>query len=103
VRHLTTDGEGKIWAGTTSGFIVFDAQSKSPEEITFGHYSPAIGNVKGLKSNDIFWILCDRNKRIWMAPLGGGLAMQSNRSHPDMPGFASFTKKEGLPGDVIFR
>lgn len=101
VRHLAEDTQGHIWLASTEGILRIDAKSKTPENLTYTLFNKENDNVTGLKSNDIFWILCDHNNNIWVASLGSGLSLLKT-STPDKLAFFTQTKDDGLPSDVIF-
>ena len=103
VRCVAQDYKGNIWIGTTEGIIFLDPGRVTPSNYQFHLYNKENNNVPGLRSNDVFWILCDKNKNIWMATLGGGLSRLKNYPERNQPlEFTVFTKKDGLPSDVIF-
>jgi len=103
VRHLAKDEKGNIWAGTTDGLLFVENNGVSPDYLSISFYSKENGNTRGLRSNDIFWILSDRQNRIWMASLGGGLAQLQNYPEQNEPlRFSTLTKEDGLSSDDIF-
>ncbi|MBN1925624.1 MAG: hypothetical protein JW798_07310, partial [Prolixibacteraceae bacterium] len=100
VRHIAEDHLGNIWAGTTDGILFLSHESNS---FNFDFFSNLTGNVKGLNSNDIFWIYPGKDKSIWMASLGGGLSKLI--THPERGqsiNFQTLTIEDGLPSDMIF-
>jgi signal transduction histidine kinase/ligand-binding sensor domain-containing protein/DNA-binding response OmpR family regulator len=104
VRHITEDKNGNIWIGTTDGIIILPAHKQTtPDDFEFNLYNNEKDNIEGLRGNDIFWIYNDKDNNIWVASLGGGLAKLSTKSSSFQKLiFSSFTKKDGLPSDVIF-
>jgi ligand-binding sensor domain-containing protein len=62
-----------------------------------------MGNIEGIRSNDVFWFLNDKQNNIWLASLGGGVAKLNNypRAESSLV-FSVFTQAEGLPSDVVF-
>ena len=103
VRHIAEDENGNLWLGTTDGILFFNPKGELPANYIFKFYNKENGNTKGLLSNDVFWIFCDQNHNIWMASLGGGLALLKNYPDNNQPlEFATLTKDDGLPSDIIF-
>ncbi|HLW05936.1 MAG TPA: two-component regulator propeller domain-containing protein, partial [Marinilabiliaceae bacterium] len=104
IRHIIQDYSGSVWIASTEGLLLVDSIPKNIENISFRLYNRESGNVTGMRSNDVFWLLNDRQNNIWMASLGGGLAKldkSSSRKNQHLD-FSAFTMKEGLSSDVIF-
>lgn len=103
VRHMAEDRKGNIWIGTTDGILFLEAKGKLPKAYSFRFYNQENGKVKGMRSNDIFWIYCDKQNNIWFASLGGGLANLTNYPENNKAlEFSVLTKEDGLSNDVIF-
>ncbi|MDA3927693.1 MAG: response regulator [Prolixibacteraceae bacterium] len=103
VRHIIEDQSGNVWIGTTNGILFCETSSQSIEDFNFQHYNTDIGNIEGIRSNDVFWFLNDKQNNIWLASLGGGVAKLNNypRAESSLV-FSVFTQAEGLPSDVVF-
>ncbi|PKP08464.1 MAG: hypothetical protein CVU09_15595 [Bacteroidetes bacterium HGW-Bacteroidetes-4] len=101
VRHLAEDSNGNLWLASTNGLMLIDANQNNPADFNYTLFNKENRNVSGLKSNDIFWILCDKNNNLWVASLGSGLS-QLTEFTPEKLTFYTQTKDDGLPSDVIF-
>lgn len=101
VRHLAEDAKGNLWLASTNGLMLIDINHSNPSDFNYSLFNKENRNVSGLKSNDIFWILCDKNKNLWVASLGSGLSLLTEFT-PKKLTFYTQTKDDGLPSDVIF-
>ncbi|HPR31773.1 MAG TPA: two-component regulator propeller domain-containing protein, partial [Prolixibacteraceae bacterium] len=103
VRHIAEDRQGNIWMGTTDGLLFLEKGETFHNSDPFQLFNNELGNVRGLRGNDVFWILCDRHDRIWITSLGGGLSrMVQAPGENKLLEFETFTTENGLPGDMIF-
>lgn len=104
VRHIIQDRDGSVWVASTDGLLLVDSIPTIVDNTLFHLYNRESSNVTGMRSNDIFWLLNDKQNNIWMASLGGGLAKFKKESpHKNKQlDFTTFTKKDGLSSDVIF-
>lgn len=103
VRFVTSDSNKKIWVGTTTGAICFDADFTNPEEINFHHYACVPSDPTSLSNNDIHWIFNSRKDELFFAASGGGLNKLVSMDEAGNACFKSYTKaNSGLPTDVVF-
>ncbi|MCF8359854.1 MAG: response regulator [Prolixibacteraceae bacterium] len=103
VRHVCFDRRGNLWAGATDGILFVEGPGKAPRDLLFRFFNNETGNVKGLKSNDVFWIHAGPDSMIWLASLGGGLSeLKKYPGNNGSPEFCTLTKNDGLPSDMIF-
>jgi len=94
VRCLTEDHLGYIWAGTWDGGIS-RINTKDKSIVT---YRPVPGCSSSLSESSINTIFEDSRNRLWIGTAGGGLNLMDRNNHT----FQSFTKKNGLSGDIIY-
>lgn len=99
VRYITSDRQGKIWVGTTSGLVIFNRDFGEPEDAKFMTCFFDPGKETSLANNDVHYIYCSPDNEIFVATFGGGL----NRviSNGEKPEFKSYTVRTGAPDDVI--
>lgn len=101
VRHITSDNDGHIWAGTTTGALCFDENFTNPEEVNFNHYSRIPNDVSSLSNNDVHWIIATKNKDVYLATFGGGLNRLLAIDENGNAKFKSYTVRDGAPSDVM--
>lgn len=101
-RFVTTDANGYVWVGTTSGAVAFKAAFSNPEEIRFHQYKRVPGDKTTLSNNDIYWIESTSGKELYFASFGGGLNELLSIDEEGKAGFATYTTEQGLPSDVLF-
>ncbi|MRR24043.1 hybrid sensor histidine kinase/response regulator, partial [bacterium] len=99
VRYITSDRQGKIWVGTTSGLVIFNRDFSEPEDVKFTTCFFDPKEESSLANNDVHYIYCSPADEIFVATFGGGL----NRviDYSDKPEFRSYTVRTGAPDDVI--
>lgn len=103
IRHLTEDRQGQIWMATTDGLVVLNAEAGFPSDFRFTLFNYDSGNIEGLSGIDIFWIGHQRNGTLWFAALGGGLCrIDRDPGQTFRLSCEALTKKDGLPGDVLY-
>ena len=86
------DGEGRVWVGTNLGLERFDPGASEP--FSYRH-DPE--NPRGLGSHSVGALLVDRQDRLWVGQVGGGLA----RYEPANDGFVRYRTADGLPHDNV--
>lgn len=101
VRHITSDNNGHIWVGTTTGALCFNEDFTNPEEVVFSHYSRVPNDVNSLSNNDVHWVIATKNKDLYLATFGGGLNKLVSMNEKREAKFKSYTVKEGAPSDVM--
>lgn len=101
VRHITSDKQGHIWVGTTTGALCFDENFTNPEEVVFSHYSRVPSDANSLSNNDVHWIIATKEKELFLATFGGGLNKLMLMKGPKEAEFKSYTVKDGAPSDVM--
>lgn len=70
-RFITSDNNGRLWVGTTTGAVAFDENFKKPEDIQFHHFSRVPNDTKSLSNNDVHWIIATQQKELYLATFGG--------------------------------
>jgi len=75
VLTILRDSRNRLWAGTWNGGLnLFDEKSKSFQQVSFDPGDPA-SNPASIRSKNISKIVEDREHRIWIATIGGGMAV----------------------------
>lgn len=89
------DKDGMIWfASMGSGVMKYD-----PNDGSFKRYNYEEGKKNGLSSNSISSVMQDSNGRIWISTDRGGIC----RYNPQTDNFTTFSIKDGLPDDVVYK
>ena len=102
-RFITEDKKGIIMVGTTGGLIVFRADAKKPEDISFHNYTHTPGDKETLSGNDVYSILPSSNGKLYLAIFGGGINILNNGvEFNKKPAFKSIEVENGLPSNIIF-
>jgi signal transduction histidine kinase/ligand-binding sensor domain-containing protein/DNA-binding response OmpR family regulator len=92
VRCISETRDGKIIAGGRNGLAIINPVNK-----TIDKYSPIPGDTTSLSNILINCILEDEEGRLILATDGGGLNIFNKKTKT----FSHFTKKNGLPSNVI--
>ncbi|MCU4162958.1 two-component regulator propeller domain-containing protein [Carboxylicivirga caseinilyticus] len=101
VRCLIQDREGNIWAGSYEGLISFRFEEININPNAYTIYTYNSGHPVGLNCNDVKTVYEDSFGQLWVGTAGGGLNLFDKYS-PDRQGaFIKYTKKEGLPSDIV--
>ncbi len=93
VWALHEDHTGAIWVGTLGGISVLD-----PATGRFTHYLHDPDDPNSLSNDAVFSLYEDPSGIVWVGTWGGGL----DRLDPTTRAFTHYTKKDGLPDDVIY-
>ncbi|MDD3320342.1 MAG: two-component regulator propeller domain-containing protein [Paludibacter sp.] len=103
VRQVFADSKNRIWVATTEGFIVFDADFKSVENIEFKYYHKNETDPNSLGANDVLCIFEDDNSDMWLGTFGGGLnklkTLNGKDNHAD---FEIFDRSKGFPNNIVY-
>lgn len=100
-RFITSDHNGHLWVGTTTGTVVFNEKFEKPEDLKFYHFSRVPDDTKSLSNNDVHWILSTRKKELYLATFGGGLNKVVSIDKDGNGVFKSYSVVDGLSSDVI--
>ncbi|MDE7456785.1 MAG: hypothetical protein K2M96_08780 [Prevotella sp.] len=98
VRTITMDQNGQIWAGTTDGILLM--QIRNHNVIIQPLEAPADAE-KGLMSNDIVCLACDRQGVMWVGTNSGGLSRTTTKDDKGNWQFESYGIEQGLPSEEI--
>lgn len=72
MRCLRLDRNGRVWAGTSEGLVVFNPENLIRDPKAYHSYS---WNNRKLNGNEIRSIYVDRSGRVWIAETGCGFAV----------------------------
>ena len=100
-RFITSDNNGRLWVGTTTGAVAFDENFKKPEDVKFYHFSRMPNDTQSLSNNDVHWIISTKKKELYLATFGGGLNKLVSISKDGHGEFKSYSVLDGLPSDVL--
>ena len=100
-RFITSDNNGRLWVGTTTGAVAFDENFKKPEDVQFYHFSRMPNDTQSLSNNDVHWIISTKKKELYLATFGGGLNKLISISKDGHGEFKSYSVLDGLPSDVL--
>lgn len=100
-RFITSDNNGRLWVGTTTGAVAFDENFKKPEDIQFYHFSRVPNDTKSLSNNDVHWIIATRQNELYLGTFGGGLNKLISISEDGHGEFKSYSVLDGLSSDVL--
>jgi len=93
INYFIQDKSGIFWICTfDAGVIKFD-----PETEIFKNYKQELNNPKSLSINSANSVYEDNKGNIWVGTYGGGL----NKFDRETESFTHFSKKDGLPSDII--
>jgi signal transduction histidine kinase/ligand-binding sensor domain-containing protein/AraC-like DNA-binding protein len=100
IRNMAIDGKGHLWAGTTDGLMIVNADNAG-HAYDFSTYSKIPGDKTSLGNNDIQYIFRDSRDTMWLGTSGGGLDEALGGFANKQLKFRNFTSKDGLPNDYI--
>ena len=95
-RFITSDNNGRLWVGTTTGAIAFDENFEKPEEVEFHHFSRVPNDTQSLSNNDVHWIIPTQNKELYLGTFGGGLNKLVSIDKDGHAKFESYSVQDGL-------
>lgn len=101
VRCLLEDKKGLIWVGSYEGLICFQPDEFIKDQNVYTIYTYNPGHPEGLNCNDVKAIFEDSRGELWIGTAGGGLNLFDADSPDKQGSFIKYTKKEGLPSDII--
>jgi len=102
VRIIADDRMGNICVGTTLGFMMFDADFRSPQEIDFKIYTRNNTNEHSIGANDIIDICTTQSGETYMGTFGGGISKIKDTDNDGFPvTFETYSSADGLPSNVI--
>ncbi|GAF02764.1 hybrid sensor histidine kinase/response regulator transcription factor [Saccharicrinis fermentans] len=100
IRSIIEDAKGNILIGTDKGLNIlpYSERHRKKPAIDWIHYD--YNNPKSLAHNYILAMCLDREGRVWIGTMGGGLCLLQRDDKEDIY-FKRYTSKQGLPNDVI--
>lgn len=99
-RCVTSDSEGNIWIGSTTGLLMCRGDFDEPERINFRHFSRIPLDVNSLSNNDVHCIFFTCNKEMYISTFGGGFNKLLSLDNQQAK-FQSYTMKDGLSSDIL--
>ncbi|MDR7370302.1 two-component regulator propeller domain-containing protein [Flavobacterium aquidurense] len=103
IRCLKQDKQGVLYAGSTTGLLVFDGKKRFPDLISsITVYEKTQQEKTCLKSNDIIDFCITKSGQTFIATADGGISKVLTRYPNGYPKeFQHYTQKEGLPSNNI--
>ncbi len=99
ISAIFEDSNSDLWIGTLDGSLNRARNSAGANyPLPFKHYSPKRDNPFSIKSNIVYAIMEDKDKRLWIGTGTAGLALFNRKNES----FTHFTKDEGIAGDAVF-
>ena len=100
IRSILKDSRGNLWIGTDKGINRIKAENVSKKNPEFEHYTH---DLQGNRFNFdyILQIFEDKEGKIWVGTMGGGLLCYNQAVAGKGILFAKITTKEGLPNNTI--
>ena len=92
VIALRQDIYGRLWVGTPTGLNIYDPSTQHVEHIT-----SSATDDQSLSNDFVSCVLVDRDHRIWVGTLGGGLNLVTGRDAQGRLRFRRFGVAQGLP------
>ena len=99
MRTIALDRDGRVWAGSTDGILLMSLKNGkiTIEKMQNSEEEPE----KILMSNDIVYLVSDKNGYMWVGTNGGGLAHATGKDSKGTWLFESFGTEDGLPSEEI--
>ena len=102
VRIITDDKHGHICVGTTLGFMMFDADFKSPQEIEFKIFTRSTAEEYAIGANDIIDICTTQSGETYIGTFGGGISKIKETDQSGFPiRFETYSTAQGIPSNII--
>jgi signal transduction histidine kinase/CheY-like chemotaxis protein/AraC-like DNA-binding protein len=101
---LYEDGDGVLWVGTEHGFTKFirpSSTAQSGKSLQITRYQNIVGDPTSLSYNHVTCFLEDPirpDRYLWVCTKGGGI----NRMDKASETFLRYSKKDGLPNNVVY-
>jgi len=89
IYSIAQDSEGYLWLGSKGGGIAVSVEplqnyQKGYKEIKFRLYQHDVNDSSSLSNNNIYSIIEDRQKNIWIGTYGGGLNLVMKRTNTNL-------------------
>lgn len=98
VRTIAADHEGNIWAGSTDGILIMSMKNN---KFTVHQLEQPQETEKGLASNDIICLACDKQGSMWVGTNSGGLSHTTAKDAYGTWQFENLGIEQGLPSEEI--
>ncbi len=95
IFDIMEDKSGTLWFATMGSGL----WKQTPEDGIFHKYIYEEGKDNTLSSNSVSSLMQDSKGRIWISTDRGGLC----RYNPGQDNFTTFSTKDGLPDDVVYK
>jgi signal transduction histidine kinase/ligand-binding sensor domain-containing protein/DNA-binding response OmpR family regulator len=92
IHSICQDGDGNMWFGGDEGLCSYDKNKNR-----FIQYKNSRKNKKSLSDNYVDHLFSDKKGNVWVGTRGG-LNLFDKKTNT----FTVYTKKDGLPGNIIF-
>lgn len=103
VRQVFADTKQHIWVATTEGFLVFNANFKTPEEIKYKYFHKKDNDFNSLGANDVYCIFEDAETNMWFGTFGGGLnKLKTKIGDINQLEFEVYDRSKGMPNNVVY-
>ena len=99
VRTLAIDKDGKVWAGTTDGILMFTYEKGNVKIERLEQSEELPDSI--LLSNDVVCLGRDNSGMMWVGTNGGGLGHTTGKDRSGRWLFENFGSHDGLPSDEI--
>ncbi|MTV36123.1 two-component regulator propeller domain-containing protein [Duganella radicis] len=96
INAIELAADGALWLGTANGLNRYDPASGAVERIV-----PDTADPQGLGAGAITSLMTDRQGRLWVGTLGGGISILRERDGQGRPRFARLGLREGLPDEGV--
>ncbi|GAB4289934.1 MAG: hypothetical protein Kow0068_15410 [Marinilabiliales bacterium] len=93
VYSVVVDDEGFVWVGTDGGGL----NQFNPLTGVFKHFKSNVNNSNTISNNSVFHLHTDKDGMLWIATRSG-----LNKYDKNSNSFTIYTKKDGLPSDLIY-
>ncbi len=103
------DKDGNLWIGTWDGLDMIATNQRknalaNPSAVKFKSYRFNKNNPQGLSDDRVISMYEDKNGDLWFGTYGGGLnKLTYSQKELASPKFESFTTKDGLASNIIYR
>jgi signal transduction histidine kinase/ligand-binding sensor domain-containing protein/DNA-binding response OmpR family regulator len=99
ISAIYEDSESNIWIGTVGGALNRVKNSAGHHApLQFRHFSVDRDDPRAIRSNIVYAIIEDRQKRLWIGTGTAGLAL----FHPEDESFSSIITGSSMRGDAVF-